>query len=767
MPPFRSASIVAMTIPATLSWPASGAPSLRRTILLALTLGLLLLIGAQYLLANKFFERQLLDIESNDAFTRLRNLQHGLEVLGEDLQSTTADWAQWDAAYGYVTQRDDKFAENNLDAATIARLRLNFVVVVDQNGRVLFAHSVSDDGASLLDPPAEIVRMAQGRGVLGLGAAPATKLTGLVASTAGPFLVSSQSVLMSVDDVPPRGRLIMGRSLNGFVAPALRRMSGESLIAEAFDATGRPHAQGEIYRSNGRETLRLHDHKLNAYTPLEDLWGRPIAELRIDMPRPMQGMLESARYYLLAGSVLVGLSFCCAGLILIRSRVIVPLEQIARTVSVIGDAGRPAALVPSQASAEFETLGEAINGMLRQLEQQQTIQRDRDAAIEANRLKSEFLATRSQEFRTPMNGVLGMCELLQRTELNSRQRHLSDTILRSARSLLEILNDILDFSKIESGRLELERAPFSPIEIVQTVSAPFVAAAQVKGLDFIVRIESGVPPLLVGDALRLRQVITNLLSNAIKFTERGSVSVGCRLNSTGPNGIELQFDVADTGIGVARAAQERIFDPFAQAETNTSRRYGGTGLGLAIVRRLVTAMGGSIELHSEPGRGSNFTFTVLLQAAPESLQPRPMLVDATGPRFSVADAPSILLAEDNAVNREVISEMLEHIGCRVTAVENGALALASVAERSFDAILMDCQMPVMDGHTATSELRELERATSRPPTFIIALTADATAENRRRCLDAGMDEVVTKPISQAGLRDVILQAVRPAKAAMA
>jgi CheY-like chemotaxis protein len=354
-----------------------------------------------------------------------------------------------------------------------------------------------------------------------------------------------------------------------------------------------------------------------------------------------------------------------------------------------------------------------------------------------------------------------MCELLQRTDLTTRQRHLSDTILRSARSLLDILNDVLDFSKIESGKLDLEAAPFSPVDVVQTASAPFLAAAQAKGLEFSVRIEAGVPARVLGDALRLRQILNNLLSNAIKFTEKGSVSITCAATPIGSDRTELRLTVADTGIGIAPAVQQHIFDPFAQAASNTSRVYGGTGLGLAIVRRLVTLMGGDVKLISEPGRGSKFVFSAVMQLAPDMLALRSSLAEATGPRFAIPNAPAILLAEDNAVNREVFTEMLEHFGCRVTAVENGAQAVAAVADRYFDAILMDCQMPIMDGHTATTELRTLERATAQKRTFIIALTADATPENHRRCLDAGMDAVVTKPITHTSLRDVVLRAVTP------
>jgi signal transduction histidine kinase len=739
-----------------------GTRSLRHSVLIALAVGFLLLSAAQYFVAGEFIERHLNALESEEAFFRLGNLHHALDVMHEDLTATTADWAQWDDTFAFVSRRMPSYTTGNLYPQVLTRLRLSFFIAIDAQGGVVFAKGSTADGNSFRDLPPDLVELAQADGPLGMRAV-RTTLTGLVAGRSDVFLVSSQAV--PSPEGRPGGRLIMGRSLTEVVTPALARMTGQSLRI----VTGQP-APDELRRidlSRQRDTLAFNPEMIDAATPLEDLWGREVARLHVAMERPIQGVLSEARFYLLIATLIIGFLFCAIGLALIRSRVIVPLEQLEATVTAIGEQGHPAARVDLKHGArEFRTLSASINAMLQQLEQQQTMRRDRDAALEANRLKSEFLATMSHEIRTPMNGVLGMCELLQRTDLDPKQRHLAETILRSARSLLDILNDILDFSKIESGKLELDASAFSPAELVQTIAAPFIAAAQAKGLEFVVRIESGVPSQLIGDAIRLRQILNNLLSNAVKFTAQGSVCVSCALVHAEDDKAQLRFTVADTGIGVSLQARERIFEPFAQAESSTTRRFGGTGLGLAIVRRLVTLMGGEIELHSEPGIGSTFAFTVLLRRAPEQIAQRSALGEgATGPRLSLALAPSVLLAEDNAVNREVLTEMLQHIGCHVTAVENGSQVLAAVATRTFDVILMDCQMPVMDGHTATKELRALERATQQESTFIIALTADATPENRRRCFDAGMDTVVTKPVTQARLRDLILQVVRPQAAA--
>ena len=731
--------------------------SVRTAMLIAMAVGLLLLTAAQYFVAGNFVERQLRVLEVKDAFKRLDDLHHALGVLQADLSTLTGDWAQWDQLYRYTTGDYPPFTEYNLEPQSIARLRLDLFVILDIHGAPLFAKVLDVGGQSLSDIPPDLVAMLGQHGELVHAENPRTLDAGILGTSAGAFLVSSQPIL-DYEGKQQSGRLIMGRSMQGFVVPALSSMTGErwELVAAGEDSAGQP------YRVNGRDQLLIAGDALVGRTSLEDLWKHTAVTVQVRMERPIESMLRNARRYLLLTGAAIGLLSCIVVLVIVRRNVIKPLEDLTGALVSVGADGTVHTRVPeSAATLEFSMLSRSINAMLQQLEEQQKMQRDRDAALEANRLKSEFLATMSHEIRTPMNGVLGMCELLQRTELNPRQRHLSDTILRSARSLLDILNDTLDFSKIEAGKLQLESAVFGPQDLMHNVTAPFVAAAQAKGLDFFVRVESDVPELVVGDALRLRQILNNLISNAVKFTDEGSVSALCTLAAVDAEHVELCFTVTDTGIGISQDAQRRVFEPFAQAERNTSRRFGGTGLGLAIVRRLVDVMRGRLGVQSEPGRGSTFWFTAVLQPAPEVVLPKAVIVDATGPRFSLAHAPSVLLAEDNPVNREVLTEMLEHIGCRVSAVEDGAQAVSAAMAQRFQAIVMDCQMPVKDGPTAAAEIRAMEQGSGKPRTVIIALTADATAENRQRCLDAGMDWVVTKPVSQGSLRDLILRAVRP------
>ena len=744
--------------------------SLRRTVVLALCIGFLLLSGAQYYFTYTFSTRELQKVETRSAVERLRSARQTLEALRENLDTTGSDWANWDSTYAFVTHRNPSFVDDNLSAATLKRLNLNLLIVVDEDGKVVFAKTLLDSAAALKDAPADLVALSAGGGRLSRDK---QVLSGLIATSLGPMMVTSQPVFDSPATLPPKGRLIMGRSLNDALVASLSRIASAPLTVESI-GTVHPVSSdakyAEVQQLDDGDTLYLGDGIIDGHAVLKGLWDEPAAVLHVHLDRPLQATLGEARIYRLIVTALIGLAFCIAALLFIKSRVIVPIEKLAQSVAGIGTAGSTAQRVDeAYATGEFVTLSRSINLMLGQIEQQQTLRKDRDAAIEANRLKSEFLATMSHEIRTPMNGVLGMCELLQRTELNPKQRHLSDTLLRSARSLLGILNDILDFSKIESGKLQLEVAPFSPVEVLHNVTAPFIAAAQGKTLAFVTQIESNVPPLVLGDALCLRQVLNNLLSNAVKFTNKGSITLGCMLAGSDADGLELRVTVTDTGIGIPKEAHALVFEAFAQAESSTSRRFGGTGLGLAIVRRMVELMGGKVGVDSVVGQGSTFWFTVRLQHAVTSPASQPALGAElmTGPRFSLARTPWILLAEDNAINREVLTEMLETMGCRVTAVENGAQAVAAAAAQMFDATVLDCQMPVLDGQSATVELRSLERASARAPAFIIALTADATEENRQRCFDAGMDCVVTKPVSQARLRDLMIQVVRPKTSAVA
>jgi signal transduction histidine kinase/DNA-binding response OmpR family regulator len=390
----------------------------------------------------------------------------------------------------------------------------------------------------------------------------------------------------------------------------------------------------------------------------------------------------------------------------------------------------------------------------------------RDLALQASRTKSEFLANISHEVRTPLNAVMGLTQLLMGSPLNSEQQHWLELMSTSSRALLSILDDILDFSRIEAGKMAIERVPFDIRHALEEIAAVYAEQARSKSLQWHLSLPENLPSQMEGDPGRLRQVLYNLLSNALKFTPaNGRIEVTVRVYRPSDSEIDwLAIDVRDTGIGIAPKQQALMFDAFTQADTSTARQYGGSGLGLAISLRLTQLMGGNLSMNSTLGKGSTFTVQLPMPTPDPSYLPTDLALSQSvaDQHITVPEAligTRVLVAEDHPINQALMKELMKLFRCEILIASDGAQAVAQWLQHHPQLILMDIQMPGINGFDATRQIRQIEREQHRPRTPIIALTANAMGGARQQCLEAGMDDYVSKPIRRAQLLQAMLQAI--------
>ena len=696
-------------------------------------------------------------IEENELKSDLQSVQKSIERELIEIGHKATDWSAWDETWEYMSGENEQYEEDNLTYDALTSFGIDGLIYFNLNGQIKNALeldkklkkviSIKNSDMSLLNAPTAATYMRTGASI------DESKKSLLSASPGKVILAASSPILHSSLTGPVNGYLIVFRRFDAQLVNAFAAQAGMS--AKILPLQGQADAErGSPLLISSVDGLRT----ITGQLILHDMTGVPLALIQATIRRELftQGisLLHTVSFFF----VLTLIALTLVLIFVVETKLLTPILKLARECLFISADKNAVKRVSPIQEKEISSLSDAINRMLTELEEgRKALGRKADLLEDLSKAKSNFLANMSHEIRTPINGILGITQLLSDMEMSEEQIQLLKLVQSSGDSLLIIINDILDFSKIEAQKLVLHDAPFSILQVVKEIEQTVKVLPGVDALQFVSKIDQRIPELVVGDETRFRQILWNLIGNALKFTRKqGGVIFLAELKSQDSRTIEIEFSVADTGIGISSEKLNEIFESFAQADASTTRLFGGTGLGLTISRQLVEMMGGQISVSSSFGVGSRFSFNCFF---------KPTVCDASLTQYeetvdhNLSDCVDligkrVLVVEDNRVNQVLIVRLLSNWGAEVMMAEHGGQAMIKIEECHFDLIIMDCQMPIMNGFEATEIIRQKE-SQGRLRTPIVAMTAAAMNADRERCLAVGMDDYISKPFKRSELARVI------------
>jgi len=694
-----------------------------------------------------FFESQQGLIEDNE--------RRAIEAIAEDQDfrmSMAGDYGAWDQTFEFVQDpaSHQNFVHENTTLDALRNLNVDAFVVFDAAGRIVYGIFIDPLTGERGDFADILFDSDQAAAAMNTSQTSTARISGVIGTRLYPLDFASHPVVPTDRSRSPNGFFVLG----SFLTPEYLLDVGARHAIRMRPVY--PSSADWPFASEWQDGLasRSEDGFSLTRVAMKDIFGAPVLLLEIHTSESMMIAGQRVSFTAMVSLVLVALLLLLMNQLSIKHMIVNPLIRLTRHVESLHDGSDLSDRPIFDRNDEIGVLATEFNESVMRLEKSRSeLIEARDAAMRAAQAKSQFLANMSHEIRTPMNGVIGMTELLLRSEnLHGDDRDHAETVRSSAQALVTIINDVLDFSKIEAGKFTLDPEPVRPRECLDEIKRLLIHSASEKGLDFRTQVDPALPESLVVDSARLRQVMINLIGNAIKFTDSGYVEVSITSELLEPDRAHVCFSVSDSGVGVPESDQEMIFDSFSQSDDSNSRHFGGTGLGLAISSRIVQLMGGTIELDSALGKGSTFSFEVDLEVADGLHLPRS---EPQPKKKKESIDAHVLLVEDNPVNQKVAIGMLESLGCQWAVAVDGIEGSEAVKMDDYDLVLMDCQMPLLDGFEATELIRAWEENENVEPNTIIAITANALEEDRQRCIDAGMNDYLPKPFTVDQLRQML------------